>query len=60
MWGFMRGNGHFATREGHYHPIGGDLNDWLRYAVLQTGIVNSADAAADLLDQLHTVEHIEE
>jgi len=34
MWGFMRGymwrNGHFATREGHYHPIGGDLNDRLR------------------------------
>ncbi len=64
MWGFMRGymwgNGHFATREGHYHPIGGDLNDRLRNAVLQTGVVNSADAAADLLDQLHTVEQIEE
>ena len=54
MWGFMRGymwgNGHFATREGHYHPIGGDLNDRLRNAVLQTGVANSADAAADLLD----------
>ena len=33
----MWGNGHFATREGHYHPIGGDLNDRLRNAVLQTG-----------------------
>ena len=56
----MRGNGHFTTREGHCHPIGGDLNDRLRNAVLPTGVVNSADAAAGLLDQLHTVEHIEE
>lgn len=33
MWGFMRGymwgNGRFASREGHCHPIGGDLNDRL-------------------------------
>ena len=26
----MWGNGRFASREGHCHPIGGDLNDWLR------------------------------
>lgn len=39
--GYMWGNGHFATRKGHYHPIGGDLNAWLSNAVFQTGVVNS-------------------
>ena len=60
-WGvYMGSNCCFLAREGHRQPIRGHMNIWFRNAVLQAGVVNSADAAADLLDQLHAVEHIEE
>ena len=56
----MGGNCRFLAREGHRQPIRGHMNIRFRNAVLQAGVVNSPDATADLLDQLHAVEHIEE
>ena len=56
----MRGNSRFLARKGHRQPIRGHMNIRFCNAVLQAGVVNSPDAAADLLDQPHTVEHIEE
>ena len=60
MWGYMMGASRFLAREGHRHPIGGHLDSWVCDAVLQAGVVNPPDAAADLLHQLHPVEHTEE
>ena len=58
MRGYMGGDSRRLARKGYRQPIGRDLKLRWRYAVLQASVVNSTDATADLLDQLHAVEQI--
>ena len=46
-------------RECGRHPILGDIDQRLGHAVVATQLANAPDAAADLLDQSHAVEHAE-